>query len=402
MGSSRFFVIGLCSALLLSLSSPSHSQSSGPELHDEFCSQSLNAYGPAYALQLRQRTRDLVDHLEDLGLCEAFHLQEVWRENHHEMLVGRMVTRFGWMDQVFYDAPFADEQMSGLMSFFVSGQIQDHYRQAFLVNQRGLLDRIRSRFGVIKAFALARVHYPQRPLLSQVTHINTHLHHSSQDIRLTQLLQMAAEFLDRESFGQPWLASGDFNFSPESLEWYLMTSVFGFKDSFVEAYNNPEDPDPCTYCRDNPMSWDPFRSRRIDYIFYRSGSQIELAATQARVIFNQEPLVSDHYGVEADFNLTATHSYLEQRDSAPTAQDFAHQIYILQTTLERIQNSRVRGVRRFSASVEDLLERFQNPSLEDPLLAFLWQQPGGLLPGPTHIDFVEDFFMGEFVNEEQL
>ncbi len=395
----RFSLIKLC--LLAFLFGHFPAWSLDFNLKDEFCSKSLNTFGPAYGLNLRQRTRDLVNHTEQLGLCEAFQLQEVWRESHREHLETKMLNRFGLMNSVFYDVTRSDNGQSGLKSLFPSGTVLLASSHIFTVNRKGLLDWFRKRLGVVKAYARASVYYPDRPLLSQVQHLNTHLHHSSQDIRLTQILQMAQEFTADQSFVQPWLASGDFNAVPKSLEWYLMTSVFGFKDSFTEAYENPDNPNPCTYCRGNPLSLDPFRSRRIDYIFYRSAYQIELHAANARVVFNQAPFVSDHFGVEAELNLSATDSYLVYQERFPQAEDFAQQSHILNTVIERLQSSRIRGVHRFVAPAKDLLQRFQNPSLEDPLIDFLWHQPGGL-PYPADIDFVDDFFMGDFVDEEQL
>ena len=103
--------------------------------------------------------------------------------------------------------------------------------------------------------------------------------------------------------------AGDFNFGPQSASYqYMMESIQG-KDTWLETHSASEpgityDAFKNSYAHDYCISThDNMIVDRIDFIIYRSSDVAQIKPISSSVIFNQAPLFSDHYGLEANFEI---------------------------------------------------------------------------------------------------
>lgn len=263
--------------------------------HQRFCLQTFNAYGPAYASNLEQRTTALARELE-LSPCEIVQLQEVWNESHHERLLSALTTSLPFLSAVRFDHfqnPVAGN--SGL-SVFTSEILTDQKFEAFSVNTDGLMDNIRSLFGVIKGIGSSWITLRSDEQF-RIHMINVHLHPSSQAVRITQIAQLIEHLENPTLTGQPVIVSGDFNFKPNSLEYRLMRGLPSMRDSFREVHG-PYHAGECTYCENNPHHWAGV-SGVIDYIWLKNGTTIQLNPLTSQINLRgiNGVVPSDHYGL---------------------------------------------------------------------------------------------------------
>jgi len=292
---------------------------------ENFCVQTFNTYGPFYAANTETRTDLLEQDLKTNGLCDFLFLQEMWNQNHYMHFQSLMSIDFEQTNLVRADYVRMDGVKSGLVTA-TKTSILDPLSFLYVVNKAGLADDIREEFGVGKAMLVFT-----SPLFGQSLRVmNTHLHQSSTPVRLAQLTQLHQALQNSGGYNQPWIFSGDLNFTPGSLEWRFLTVVMGFRDSFDEV---AVDKDACTYCAENPTSWDT-ESRRIDYVLYRSTPEVKFKPAAAQIVFKGSadfPL-SDHYGIKIDF------IYGEETEAPVFSEDQRQQVL-----LEVIETMEVEG-----------------------------------------------------------
>ncbi|MCB0392166.1 MAG: endonuclease/exonuclease/phosphatase family protein [Bdellovibrionales bacterium] len=278
----------------------------------DFCIQSFNTYGPAYASQVKMRTQLLVELFNLKTDCEVFLFQEVWKKSHKKNLRTGLSSLSPEMSFYHGDESYRDVKTGLLMA--TNFNIQENFTQLYKVFSHGAADWFRDQLGVKKAFTASTVNVVDNGMTASIKIINTHLHHSSKVIRLAQILELY-EYMNKHQ-SLPIIIAGDLNTTPRSLEWKLLTRVLKVKDSHFSVYQNYQKED-CTYCHDNPLSWGG-PSRVLDYVFYRSGKLVELKATESEVYpktFKGEHL-SDHYGKKIRFQLKNKSSFQTVKDSA--------------------------------------------------------------------------------------
>ncbi|MBO9668297.1 MAG: hypothetical protein J7501_15965 [Bdellovibrio sp.] len=260
-----------------------------------FCMQNFNAYGPLYAPQTTERMNWIGALLQDNPRCSAIHLQEVWSESNIDQIESALRSKYS------ISSPNR-EQRIGVMSLF-DGQITGTYTQNFNVNNEGgILDGIREVLNVKKAFHVVRTQLFD--MGEPFYFINTHLHPTSQAVRLTQIIDILQWRLYNQDL--KFLLSGDFNADENSLERELIMTTLGAHDSLLDAYGGEYPAGLCTYCISNPHSW-LLESKILDYIFVSNigGNETHMKAYNGEVNMRgpmPEPL-SDHYGVRVYFEL---------------------------------------------------------------------------------------------------
>jgi endonuclease/exonuclease/phosphatase family metal-dependent hydrolase len=262
---------------------------------NEFCVQTFNVYGPAYASSVNHRISLLADEVI-ASPCDSYQFQELWKEDQFEILDRQLEPRkfaLLWADDIRQDG-----KMIGLGSAF-QGSIAWAKSDIFTVNNNdGLGDWIRGTWGVEKGFTLMQVKLDNAP---PALFVNTHTHPSNSSIRIAQIVQLI-QTMAAQKESLPTILTGDFNATPDSVEWKLIKDVANMRDSFLEknkSYN-----DICTYCGDNPLSWSS-EDRVIDFVFLRNSKQFDLEVKSSEVNLKGEdknsPL-SDHFGVQSVFS----------------------------------------------------------------------------------------------------
>lgn len=251
------------------------------------CLLTFNTYGAAYAPRIEARAHATVREIKALHSCEFINFQEVFDTNQTTAF------EFGLPKEYQAYAP-NKEKRHGLMAFsrlpWVSTVTYD-----YKVNyDDGAIDTVRRWVGARKAFSV----------LTDAVHgsntVNTHLHPSSSEIRIMQIIDLFHWRLTDKN--RALILNGDFNSEPSSLEYRLVKALLDVEDSRIEVYGKYT-PDVCTYCENNPRSW-LSGDHVFDYIFlsYPRPSRFGWKALKSEVVLKgtQFPL-SDHYGVRADF-----------------------------------------------------------------------------------------------------
>jgi len=163
-----------------------------------------------------------------------------------------------------------------------------------------------------KGAVLAILELPEGGRLNVVA---THLDAGKQDsIRVSQMEQIKSLIQNYADLEAPLIVSGDFNFSDRSLGYEKMMELFEARDTWKDTHDSSEpgytyDAYENRYAHDYSIqTHEPLMKDRIDYVLYRSGLKTGLSPTGSKIIFNQEPLYSDHYGIEAEFAIGDTAS----------------------------------------------------------------------------------------------
>lgn len=269
-----------------------------------FCVQNFNAYGPIYASSIEERTERIAGFLTWIPKCEVVQLQEVWNESQIAILEN------GLKHQYNISAPNKDAKI-GLMSLFMA-DLKGRQTVDFKVNNEGgVLDTVRSTFNVKKAFHIVRANF--FGIDEDFFFMNTHLHPTSQAIRLTQvldILQWRLKHLDEKL-----LLSGDFNSDIESVERKFLMMTLGMHDSMEEFFGGQYPQGYCSYCVGNPLGW-TLSSHTFDYIFFSNigGSATTLKAVEGQVNMRGTPRKpwSDHYGIRVEISVEPTKSELSK------------------------------------------------------------------------------------------
>jgi len=127
------------------------------------------------------------------------------------------------------------------------------------------------------------------------------------NVRLSQLKQIQTLI---ETGGEPGAATvfaGDLNFIEDSIEYPRMMSALGMTDGWraTHAVSDPGftyDTTQNRYAHDYSIkTHEPPLRGRIDYVLSKDGALSLITPTDSKVIFNEEPLLSDHYGLETEF-----------------------------------------------------------------------------------------------------
>jgi endonuclease/exonuclease/phosphatase family metal-dependent hydrolase len=124
---------------------------------------------------------------------------------------------------------------------------------------------------------------------------NTHFAHDSDSARIMSSKLLLKE-VEKISAGFPFIITGDFNMSPKSTGYKILTgpdeSVPLLKDSFIISEKKPSGPSG-TFNGFNNKN----RTGRIDYVFVRNGMKV----TDLKTIIKKEDgiYISDHWPVKA-------------------------------------------------------------------------------------------------------
>ncbi len=161
-----------------------------------------------------------------------------------------------------------------------------------------------------KGALLAVVRLPNQKKLNLVlTHLNARGGDAVRNAQIDQLKFFLDEFADKAS---PVLMVGDFNFNPESASYPHALKTLQVQDTWAETHFLGEpgftyDTTHNEYARDYALKHGfPLVEERIDFLFVRSAGNLQLKPISSDLIFNQSPLLSDHYGLKASFRLEST------------------------------------------------------------------------------------------------
>jgi len=140
--------------------------------------------------------------------------------------------------------------------------------------------------------------------------VATHLDSSDRvNIHLSQLAQIRS-LVEREGDpNAPLVLGGDLNFKEDSIEYPYAMKMLQTTDAWRTVHPGA-DPGYTDDSFENRYGHDyalktksPLSRGRIDYVLSRSSGTRHITPILANVIFNEEPLLSDHYGVEASFEI---------------------------------------------------------------------------------------------------
>jgi endonuclease/exonuclease/phosphatase family metal-dependent hydrolase len=143
---------------------------------------------------------------------------------------------------------------------------------------------------------------------TRINLLATHLNARGGDpVRIRQLEEIT-ELLRRSADPEaPIVFSGDFNFEPGSAPYHWLEQNLGFRDIWQETH--PADEPGYTYdAFENPYAHDyairthfPLTKERIDLILHRDGARFSVTPKSSRIVLNERPWYSDHYGLLAEF-----------------------------------------------------------------------------------------------------
>ncbi|MCB0356659.1 MAG: endonuclease/exonuclease/phosphatase family protein, partial [Bdellovibrionales bacterium] len=211
----------------------------------EFCFQSFNTYGPAYALNLKKRTKLFSQLLKLHTHCELMVLQEVWRQSHKKRLKKNLRNLDDSIE--FYHGDALDDNFKTGLLLSSQYKILSTNTYYYIQYPNGALDWVRKQVNVRKAFSSIVVDMNDNHFNSEVEVINTHLHPTSKVIRLAQIIELS-EYLKTSPWRKkPLILAGDFNAQPHSFEWDVIVYLLGLRDAHIQTNSEYLSVD-CTYC----------------------------------------------------------------------------------------------------------------------------------------------------------
>jgi hypothetical protein len=354
LGSCFFFLIN--SAL-----AQTNAQNSFNDINPKFCVQTFNAYGPLYGMNLELRTDFLLQVIKKQGACSFFNLQEVWFDSHYEQLALTLAANQDFFG-IYANDLSSQGKTLGLASF-IEGKEMSSGIHIYQNNKDGFLDWFRQMSGVGKAVAWAKVKTPFSD--SPFIIANTHLHPTSETMRIAQILELIQELLEAQEPDAPMIISGDFNSEPNSLEIKLLHDVLGMRDSYLGVHKAYAEDD-CTYCAENTLSWDG-SNRVIDFILYRSSLKEQLIPTSSNVNIKSHygQYLSDHFGLRSYFSLMAAPQVLGPPDS------FGERLKTARATLDEAEEILLSSqdssdFANLIVFIAELRKRMETPDLNDP------------------------------------
>jgi endonuclease/exonuclease/phosphatase family metal-dependent hydrolase len=125
--------------------------------------------------------------------------------------------------------------------------------------------------------------------------------------RMLQVRQVVAD-LERTRGSDPVILCGDTNSDADNADMRWLRGEAGFHDSFLEA-----NPDPSltphrgsTWSSDNDLTFagnlrEP--DQRVDYVYYLPGRDVTFETESSRIVLDEAPFVSDHFGVLTELKL---------------------------------------------------------------------------------------------------
>lgn len=272
----------------LSISSLSYAQS-------PFCIQTFNAFGPAYATDTQTRFALFLNELAK-EKCDIIQLQEVWTQKQVEWVEDSLSFAYQFFSP--------NKQLRiGIMSLS-NFDIKPIKVQQFNINNSGdITDNIREWAKIKKAFSVSKTKLPFTE--EEIYVLNTHLHHQSTAVRLSQLVDIYQWRLKNRDL--KIIMNGDFNANPNSIEIKFIQIILGMKDAFLTV-NNSYPADFCTYCKSNPRALSN-KDHIFDYIFYSNDSNsfkkshLKPISITRNLTGKKRWSYSDHYGIRAHFLL---------------------------------------------------------------------------------------------------
>lgn len=265
------------------------------------CVQTFNAYGAFYASATAARTDAIARELRKTN-CDVIQLQETFNASAADMPT--VFEKALASTHALYAA--TREVYNGLVTFARGELVEKKFHQFY----------DQTLMGIRKGFTVTRARFAG--VAEDVALVNVHLHHSSQPSRMAQMTELIAWRLEHPELTM--ILTGDFNSDPGSAERRLVTALLRLRDPVEEArggYTSAW----CTYCKENPRSWDgfPFGSGAdhvYDYIYVSAGTSATLDFAFKSVDVNLKGVtgftLSDHYGVTAE---------LEARDFVASTED---------------------------------------------------------------------------------
>lgn len=271
-----------------------------------FCLQNFNAYGPIYASKVEERTERMTGLLQGIPKCEVVHLQEVWNDSHIDQIEKSLSRQYS------ISSPNREAKI-GVMSLFM-GDIKGRQTVDFTINNEGgVLDTVRGAFNVKKAYHVVRAGFYE--IAEDFFFMNTHLHPTSQAVRLTQILDLLQWRLKNQN--EKLILSGDFNADIDSVERKFLMLALGTRDAMEESLGGGYPQGYCTYCAGNPLGW-MLSNHTFDYIFFSNvgKSETSLKVLEGQVNMRGTPRkpLSDHYGVRVEFSVEPEKSILASED----------------------------------------------------------------------------------------
>jgi exonuclease III len=243
------------------------------------CIQTFNTYGPWYAPGLDQRTSLLKEYFKS-NPCDVVMLQEVWVDEHLDE-IKEIFNSQGY--QVFhFDHISLTGKMYGLVTA-IKGVIEGQGFFEYEENYDGFMDFIREKLQVGKGVGILRVKLDS--LDQELFVVNTHMHHSSVEIREKQTKQLLSNLTQLNKDKLPLVLGGDFNFDLASKEAISIQQNY----NLVSASKN------CSYCSDNDYSW-TFKDKLIDHIFISKSSNAVVSDNETTPKIWKNHYLSDHFG----------------------------------------------------------------------------------------------------------
>lgn len=326
---------------------------SAPSTAPDFCVQNFNAYGPAYASGVRDRTERFTGFLTAMPKCDVVQFQEAWNGSQIDIIENNLSPQYA------ISSPNRDARI-GLMSL-IMGDILGRQTVNFQVNNDGgFMDSIRDTFDVKKAFHVLQA----RPALIEEDFyfLNTHLHPSSVTVRLTQILELLQWRLANQQ--HKLIFTGDINADIGTLERRFLMRLLGLHDAMEEYLGGSYPAGYCTYCAGNPLGW-MTEDHTFDYVFFSnvSGKQTTLQATFGEVNMRGTPRQpwSDHFGVRVRLAVHDT-ALLPLRSEQEAR--LQQTLQVLQEAQNLLMQERSAELRSFVTLTKDLanqLQRQQGP-----------------------------------------
>ncbi len=251
------------------------------------CLMTFNTYGPMYASQVAARSVRIVEDIKNNHSCELIHFQEAWSENQIGIFLNGLQSRY----QIY--SPNRQQRI-GLMSFSKSAwaSVKTYtYRANF---DGHFLDDVREIVNAKKAFSVVT------ESLAGAASINTHLHPTSDQVRILQILDLLNWRVQNQA--QLMIVSGDFNMDPSSLEHFFLRHILNVEDAMLTTRGQYPS-DFCTYCANNPLGW-LSDDHTFDYVFFSrlaSGQKGWVPQNVNLVLTGGRNPLSDHYGLKVNF-----------------------------------------------------------------------------------------------------
>ena len=157
-----------------------------------------------------------------------------------------------------------------------------------------------------KGAVLALIRMPDGTKLNLLgTHLNAR---GGDPVRVDQLEQIR-DLIRREADPEaPLILAGDLNFTPDSEPYLWLRRELSLEDTWLQTHPASEpgytyDAFENAYARDYAIRTNfPLTRERIDYILYKEGKSTRVSPETSRLIFNERPWYSDHYGLSTTFN----------------------------------------------------------------------------------------------------